>query len=143
MRADDKTVKLKLIQREEVNYVSAFELEQEAGMAVKSLPGQDAIVLCRDDQCVLVQEFRRVDDQLWVDVRAIESALGMVLVIDESSSTVLISMEPSKSGSRADDADLGVGSLAPQLQLARLDGGSITLSELRGKRVLINSWASW
>jgi hypothetical protein len=36
-----------------------------------------------------------------------------------------------------------VGSLAPNLRLAKLDGGVVTLDALRGQRVLINSWASW
>jgi hypothetical protein len=36
-----------------------------------------------------------------------------------------------------------VGSPAPDFRLTKLDGSSIALSELLGKRVLINSWATW
>lgn len=36
-----------------------------------------------------------------------------------------------------------VGAPAPDFTLATLDGGSVTLSELRGHPVLINFWASW
>ena len=35
------------------------------------------------------------------------------------------------------------GQLAPDFRLTALDGREIALSDLRGKRVLINSWASW
>lgn len=35
------------------------------------------------------------------------------------------------------------GFLAPDLSLATLDGGSMRLSDLRGKPVLLNFWASW
>jgi len=36
-----------------------------------------------------------------------------------------------------------VGELAPDFQLQNLDGQDISLSDLRGKPVLINFWASW
>lgn len=35
------------------------------------------------------------------------------------------------------------GFLAPDFSLQTLDGGVITMSELRGKPVIINLWASW
>ena len=36
-----------------------------------------------------------------------------------------------------------VGQLAPDLRLTRLDGSPVALADFRGKRVLIDSWASW
>ena len=36
-----------------------------------------------------------------------------------------------------------VGNAAPDFQLQNLDGQSITLSDLKGKPVLINFWATW
>lgn len=41
------------------------------------------------------------------------------------------------------DAAPLVGRLAPDFTLPTLDGGEITLSDLRGSPVLINFWASW
>jgi peroxiredoxin len=40
-------------------------------------------------------------------------------------------------------APLGRGSPAPDFELQRLDGGPLALSELRGKVVLVNFWATW
>jgi thiol-disulfide isomerase/thioredoxin len=40
-------------------------------------------------------------------------------------------------------AILGRSTPAPDFTLERLDGGSMTLSKLRGKAVLLNFWATW
>ena len=48
---------------------------------------------------------------------------------------------------RADAAQTGgtplAGKPAPDFELATLDGGSLRLSSLRGRPVLVNFWASW
>ena len=41
------------------------------------------------------------------------------------------------------DAAVSVGSPAPPIQLNTIDGKKISLSQLRGKRVLLFMWASW
>lgn len=38
---------------------------------------------------------------------------------------------------------LEIGNLAPDFQLTTLDGEEVSLSDFRGKRVLINFWATW
>lgn len=38
---------------------------------------------------------------------------------------------------------LEVGNLAPDFELQTLEGKSITLSSLKGKKVILNFWASW
>jgi hypothetical protein len=38
---------------------------------------------------------------------------------------------------------LKVGDTAPEFRVTKLDGSAVALSDLRGKRVLINSWATW
>lgn len=41
---------------------------------------------------------------------------------------------------RASDGD---GAMAPELEMATLDGNTLRLSDQRGKLVLINFWATW
>ncbi|MFM7105081.1 MAG: TlpA family protein disulfide reductase, partial [Flavobacteriales bacterium] len=38
---------------------------------------------------------------------------------------------------------INVGDQAPELELQNLDGSTVKLSDLRGKIVLIDFWASW
>lgn len=57
-------------------------------------------------------------------------------LVDLSSANVTV-VAPEGLGS------LRVGQLAPDFTLPTLEGGEMTLSELRGQAVLINFWASW
>ena len=41
------------------------------------------------------------------------------------------------------DVEAKKGSLAPDFLLATLDGGEVRLSDLRGKAVILNLWATW
>lgn len=47
------------------------------------------------------------------------------------------------SGRGPGDGALGVGSQAPDFELPALDGGTVRLSQLRGKIVFLNFWATW
>lgn len=62
--------------------------------------------------------------------------------IDKSS--VLI--EP-KDGAEGDagkgEIGLDFGNLPPDFELATLDGGTLKLSDLKGKKVVLNFWATW
>ncbi|MFO7653702.1 MAG: TlpA disulfide reductase family protein [Candidatus Krumholzibacteriia bacterium] len=46
-------------------------------------------------------------------------------------------------GARSPGDPLEVGDLAPDFRLERLDGSPLQLSDLRGKAVLIDFWATW
>jgi len=62
---------------------------------------------------------------------------------------LLASRETSGDGSRPNDAALSVpglaerGDPAPDFRATGLDGAPVRLSELRGRPVVINFWASW
>jgi cytochrome c biogenesis protein CcmG, thiol:disulfide interchange protein DsbE len=73
--------------------------------------------------------------------------LGAILFGLGAGLTVMsYSQKQSRIGSipAAQGADVRIGGTAPDFTLTSLDGAqSVTLSALRGKRVLINFWASW
>jgi peroxiredoxin len=56
---------------------------------------------------------------------------------------VLIGFALYQTGGSDEEEGVEIGRTAPDFELTTLDGGSIKLSELRGKGVLINFWASW
>lgn len=57
---------------------------------------------------------------------------------------LIISSTPGNTGAWADDVRPDTGHLAPDFTLKTLDGHTVRLSELRGKKVvLINFWATW
>ncbi|WP_262173728.1 peroxiredoxin family protein [Saccharococcus sp. Marseille-Q5394] len=61
--------------------------------------------------------------------------------IDKSS--VLI--EPKDGAGAAGKGEIGLdfGNIPPDFELATLDGETLTLSELKGKKVVLNFWATW
>src|SRR5438552_10555285 len=58
-------------------YVSATELERSVGIAVKKLPGSDAIVACSEDRCARVKGFLRERDVTLVNVAELAKVLGL------------------------------------------------------------------
>lgn len=56
---------------------------------------------------------------------------------------VLIGFALFQTGGTDEGEAVEAGQTAPDFELTTLDGKSIRLSELRGKGVLINFWASW
>ena len=122
-------------------YISAAVLTQKANIAVKTLPGQKQIALCSKDRCAPVQEFLREGNEILVSVEALSQALGARVQFDGQHKSVRL--EFSATVEAAATGITRVGQLAPNFGLTRLDGSPVALSDYRGKRVVINSWASW
>jgi hypothetical protein len=90
---------------------------------------------CRGDVCVPLPP-DAVDDEGEVDVRAVAERLGMPLVHDADAGLWALGPE-SLSGHALPSAE------APELVLPDVDGAEFRLSSLRGRKVVIVSWAPY
>ena len=91
--------------------------------------------MCRDDQCVPLPSTAVGAGR--VDVEAFWRRLGHpVLYTDDRATWVL--------GAGAGDRNAALaGLMAPDFTLPDLSGTPRTLSDLRGKKVLLVTWATW
>ena len=133
---------LSVIERDGQAHVSAARLEREAGIAIKRLPGQKQLVACFGERCGLIKDFVMDNGAVLVRVEALAKALEAKARFDETRRNVCFEFS-SPGGVAPADATARVGHLAPDFRLRKLDGSPVALSDFRGKRVLINSWASW
>ncbi len=72
-----------------------------------------------------------------IDVRVLAERLGMALVEDLDGELWALGPESAVTGRALTTAE------APDLVLPTIDGEPFRLSELRGSKVIIVSWASW
>ena len=99
--------------------------------------------LCRGDVCVptrirpdLVDAAGRVDLAVFADLLRRPVAVEVGDVADGPVAVVL--------GEAADDRAAAMRSLdAPDFTLPDLDGAPVSLSQFRGRKVLVHAWASW
>ena len=91
--------------------------------------------MCRDDLCVPLAADARRDDS--VDLAAFWRTLGHPVVSDSPGSVWVL-------GTAAESRDKALAGLdAPDFTLPDLAGVPHRLSELRGKKVFLTTWASW
>ena len=133
--------RLSVVVRDSHAYVAAAALEREAGIVIKRLPGRGEFVACGKELCAPLNGVLTDGDTLLVPVAALSEAMSLTANFDDSRRHVTFVPAPRESGAKTGPAR--VGAIAPNLRLTRLDGTPVTLDELRGQRVLINSWASW
>ncbi len=129
-----------IVQRDGQRFVSARALEERAGIAVKPLAAGRQLAICTADRCATTTNFVKDGAETLVSAEAVAKALGAKPVFNDARNEVRF--ELSAETAPASDA-VRVGQLAPDFRLQRLDGEPVALSDFRGKRVLINSWASW
>lgn len=72
----------------------------------------------------------------------VERRIFYILILIASLAWIGISADPSRADMEQ-PSTVEVGSPAPDFTLKTPQGESITLSELRGKAVLVNLWATW
>ena len=107
--------------------VDVATLERETGWAVKPVGA------CREDVCVPLPAGTLTGDR--VDLAAFADRLGMPVAHDAEHG--IWSLGPQAGGKAMTTVQ------APDLVLPTLDGEPFALSSLRGRKVLIVSWASW
>jgi hypothetical protein len=135
---------LPVITRDGQAHVAAAALEREAGIVIKRLSGREArseFVACGTSQCAPLKRVLTDGDTLLAPVAGLSDALNLTANLDDSRRHVTFS--PAHRDSTTTSGASRVGGLAPNLRFTKLDGTTVTLDELRGQRVLINSWASW
>ena len=91
--------------------------------------------LCRGPVCVPLKSAVMPEGR--VDLAAFWRHLGNPVVTDEAQETWVL-------GTGAEDRNASLtGLMAPDITLPDLAGTPHTLSALRGKKVLLTTWASW
>src|SRR5436309_1398622 len=96
--------------------------------------------LCRGALCVLIPptrraEFVRADGA--INLAAVARHRGQAVVHDERRDVWVFGSAPERRGTAMRSVT------APDFTLPDLDGRLHTLSAFRGRKVLLNSWASW
>jgi hypothetical protein len=93
--------------------------------------------LCRDAMCVPMPGGAPTFDPNAIDLGALAGALGRPLALDASERAACL-------GVRAEERAQALASLeAPDFTLPDLDGCRHSLSDHRGKKVLLVAYASW
>ena len=114
-------------------WMAASEVEAATGWSMKPEG------LCRGDLCVPVPPGSRADyvtDDA-INIAAFWRRMGHPVVRDSVGDVWVL-------GTSADQRSASLRSLeAPDFALPDLDGVTRTLSEQRGKKVLLAAWASW
>lgn len=83
------------------------------------------------------------------NIIAVMALIGLVIwgVYDSGKDTDEMTTNPGEAERIQEEVDAPVGiqqgNLAPDFELKTLDGQSMKLSDLRGKRVIVNLWATW
>ena len=117
---DDQTVRAA---PEAISDVFGWELKSEG--------------LCRGDTCIPVRDPRTLVDANGVDLAAVADALGQPLAVDVDERVAVI-------GAAAGDRSAELANLvAPDFSLPDLTGREHSLSDYRGKKVLLIAYASW
>jgi len=110
-------------------WVDAVEAERVTGWTLKPEG------MCRDERCVPLPANALSGGK--VDIAAFWNRLGAPLVHDDEKEVWVL-------GASAHDRNEALaGSSAPDFTLPDLEGTPHTLSELRGRKVFLTTWASW
>jgi len=137
---EGKTVTV--FERDGRSYVGAKSLAAVLQIGLKPLPGRPEFAVCYQERCAVVRSVVAAanGDQL-VEVEALAEALDAEAIFDAGRKSV--GFRFSKAATTESVGPPQIGGFAPNFKLTTLTGGVVSLADFRGRRVLINSWASW
>ena len=98
---------------------------------------------CLDEICILVDQSKDNDltvkrgEKRWINLTAFARKLGQAFAVDHDANVWSFGEIPVTRQAFLDSA------VAPDFALEDRDGKTIRLSDLRGKKVMIVTWASW
>jgi hypothetical protein len=93
--------------------------------------------LCRGDVCVPVPPASPLVGVDGVDLGTLASLLGRPLALDVAERAACLGVGADERAHRLESLE------APDFTLPDVDGRTHTLSDFRGKKVLLVAWASW
>jgi hypothetical protein len=111
--------------------IPAAELERTLGWTLK------AEGLCRDEICVPVRNREALVDSSGIDLASFAAALGRPVAVDVAENAAALGTATHDQAARMATLD------APDFTLPDLDGQLHSLSDHRGKKVLLIAYASW
>lgn len=122
---------------EDGQWVRLADLSAAAGMELKSqgvCVGEACFPLTDDEK----QQLLRADaGEEWVDLTGIAKKLGQPVVLDADARVLSLGTIPHVRQTTLESA------IAPDFELPDRQGNLVRLSDLRGRKVLITTWASW
>lgn len=138
--SDNQTVSV--VERDGREYVGAKAIASILQIGIKPLPGRAEFAVCHQDRCALVQTVvAAANGDHLVEVQALAKALDAEAIFVAGRQSV--GFKFSKSTTTESDELPQIGGFAPNFTLTTLKGEAVSLADFRGRRVLINSWASW
>jgi thiol-disulfide isomerase/thioredoxin len=117
-------------------------LSQNAGLSPEGAPGGATSVTCGACGATFQpSEFAESASGLPAGARGNRNPLALVVVAVVAAAMLYFGMHMSRRS--AENAAIMKSSPAPDFTLESLDGKNLKLSDLRGKAVLLNFWATW
>jgi hypothetical protein len=93
--------------------------------------------LCKDELCITLRERRGLLDEDGIDLAVFAQTTGLPLAVDAGEGVAVLTESAAARGSRLASLE------APDFTLPDLAGRLHSLSEHRGKKVLLIAYASW
>ena len=135
--ANDQITKVNSLKKDsETLWVKAADLKAATGFELKASGAcYDLLNIC----IPLVENgfTQENEDGKWLNVSKLAAILGQACVANEDHTVWSLGLIPAARKAMLDSG------IAPDFEIADINGNTVRLSDLRGKKVLIVTWATW